>query len=279
VEKQGPALPACPAYACASPSRPDRRQALAGHYPTLPSHSTRSLLLAAAAAALASALAPLPAAALPLPPFASPTPPDAGAAADTEAAHGPLADMLAGVLLVREGGVKEAAAALPGLHDLAKAYVLALEGLDAAKGLVQADKDEWTGLTPQQAADLVKASAGAAWDASSAAYRAKVGNLTDPLWESGVVLEKKFGRGESNKTGPVEDLVAKLPDKEAGLAAEDPEGAAMVEAFKAKLADFNVEVSNKVVEKPSKFRNFAALVMKHISGAMLFDYAVDFNPW
>ncbi len=281
--------------------------------------------MAAAAAAAAATVASLPTTTLalsfPPPPFAPPGHGDPAAVADTEASHGHLADLLAGVLLLREGGLKGAVDALPGLHDLAKANILALEALKsgpkgaleewegltptqaaavvkgkaagavaAAKAAANAtklagealklvpgalgpDKEAWVGLTPVQAAAAVKEEAGGEWNASAAHFRAKVGNLTDPLWEAGVRLENKLGgKHELNKTDAwVEKLAAKVPtdEEKAGLAAE----------VKAKLEAFNVHFSDKMIEKPSKFRNFAALVMKHVTGAMLFDYAVDFNPW
>ncbi len=178
------------------------------------------------------------------------------------------------MLLLREGGTAGALAALPGLHDLSKAYVLALEALEGKKGLPGFNASEWEGLTGTQAAQLMKGKAADAANASAAAFRAKVDALHDPLWESGVALETKLGGPhEANKTDPwIEKLAAKVPPKDEE---EDP----FLADMEGKLAAWNVEISDKIIEKPSKFRNFAALVMKHVSGAMLFDYAVDFNPW
>ena len=243
----------------------------------LPNQFLRSsLLLAAAAATAAAALLPTPAHAafpIPPPPFAPPGGLDASSTAATEDAHGHLADLLAGVLLLREGGVSGALAALPGLHDLSKAYVLAMEKMEEGGSKLGLNMTEWEGLSGTQAARLVKGNVDAALNETSAAFRAKVDALHDPLWEKGVEIETKLGGPhESNKTDEwVEALAAKVPPKET----DDP----FLAEVASKLAQWNVEISDKIIEKPSKFRNFAALVMKHVSGAMLFDYAVDFNPW
>lgn len=234
---------------------------------------THSLLLAlAAAAATAASAQPLPP-----PPFAAAAAtPDPPAPAST---HAHLADLLTGVLLLREGSVKDAAAALPGLHDLAKAYVLALEALAAAPGDITPNKTEWAGLSASQAAGLMKSKAAAAWNASGAAFRDKVAHTTDPLWEKGVELQAKFGgnRPPTNKTDVGMAMLAGALDAKAR--AENKSDDPFLADLQAKLAAFNVHFSDKMIETPSKFRNFGALVMKHVSGAMLGAYGVDFNPW
>lgn len=227
-----------------------------------------------ASAAVASQAAPLPP-----PPFAPP--PHAASAASPPhpaSTHAHLADMLAGVLLLREGSVADAAAALPGLHDLAKAYILALEALALAPASLAPNKTEWAGLSAAQAAALAKGKAGAAWNESGAAFREKVAHTTDPLWEEGVRLQAKFGGGvkEEGKKAMEPHDGAHAAAATAKDAAADAEFAA---GLKQKLADFNVHFSDKMVEAPSKFRNFAALIMKHVSGVMAGAYGVDFNPW
>ena len=240
----------------------------------LPSPRTTHSLLALAAALATSSTAAQPFT-LPPPAFASAA--SAASPPSPSTTHAHLADLLAGVLLLREGSVKDAVAALPGLHDLAKAYVLALEALALVPGAVALNKTEWAGLSALQAAGLMKGKARDAWNETGTAFRDKVEHLTDPLWETGVRLQAKFVEdGALNKTGGLmEKVEAALDEKARAEEGGDP----FAETLKAKLADFNVHFSDKLVERPSKFRNFAALIMKHVSGAMVGAYGVDFNPW
>lgn len=210
-----------------------------------------ALLLAAAAVATA---APRP----PPVPFGAGDPALAGKSAD----YGAFSDLIATVLLVREGGVDNALAAVPNLHDETDAYIktislLATSGKNASdwKGLSAAAlskfggaKKNWTDNDPVKAwGDAVEAKLNAtgklAWDASA-----------DP---------------KANATTAALDAFA---DK---IGASDN---ATIAALNAKLNKYNIEVTGKSVAQPSKFANEAAAISRAITGISLSATAVEFAP-
>ena len=116
-------------------------------------------------------------------------------ASDHEASYGHFADLLASVLVLREGGVSEALDALPTLHDTTDAYVRTLSIIRAHEwgtsggigGSVFGPASKWRGLTDNAVLHL----------ANLVPNTTKNSNYTDPLAASGqqlqAALDEKWG--------------------------------------------------------------------------------------
>lgn len=201
---------------------------------------------------------------------------------DHEAAYGHFADLLASVLVLREGGVSEALDALPMLHDTTHAYVRTLAiiraqeakaaaGSNAAAGGALGPASAWQGLTDAAVRNL----------ANKIPNTTKYANYTDPLAASGQQLQAAL----DDKWGPepalgwerrwrwkqLENTISKaIPDS----ANDDP----LIADLNAKLSQYNVEVSAKHVMEPSRFHNAAAVISKNLAGLHLMDSAFTFAP-
>lgn len=192
-----------------------------------------------------------------------------------EAAYGHFADLLASVLVLREGGVSEALDALPMLHDTTNAYVRTLSIIRAHEGGksggVFGPESKWRGLTDNAVLHL----------ANLIPNTTKYANYTDPLAASGqqlqAALDEKWGPepalGWERKWRwqQLANTVSKaIPDS----ANDDP----VIAELNAKLSQYNVEVSAKHVMEPSRFHNAAAVISKNIAGLHLMDSAFTFAP-
>ena len=197
-------------------------------------------------------------------------------AADHEDSYGHFADLLASVLVLREGGVSEALEALPLLHDTTDAYVRTLSIIRAHEGAGKSGSAlgsaaAWRGLTDNAVRNL----------AMKIPNTTKYANYTDPLAVSGqqlqAALDEKWGPepalGWERKWRwqQLDNTISKaIPDS-----ANDDQAIA---DLNAKLSQYNVEVSAKHVMEPSRFHNAAAVISKNIAGLHLMDSAFTFAP-
>ena len=195
--------------------------------------------------------------------------------ADHEASYGHFADLLASVLVLREGGVSEALDALPLLHDTTHAYVRTLEIVRAHErgdgGSVLGPAAAWRGLTDGAVRGL----------ASRIPNTTKYSNYTDPLAAQGqqvqAALDEKWGPEPALgwerrwRWQQLDNAISKaIPDS----TEEDQ----VIADLNAKLSQYNVEVSAKHVMEPSRFHNAAAVISKNIAGLHLMDSAFTFAP-
>ena len=204
---------------------------------------------------------------------------------DHETSYGHFADLLASVLVLREGGISEALDALPILHDTTDAYVRTLSiirayeargtggggGGGGKSGGVFGAAATWRGLTDDAVLHI----------ATLIPNTTKYANYTDPLAESGqqlqAALDEKWGPepalGWERKWRwqQLANTISKaIPDS----ANDDP----VINELNAKLSQYNVEVSAKHVMEPSRFENAAAVISKNIAGLHLMDSAFTFAP-
>ena len=108
----------------------------------------RAPLVLAVAALAASLAAAQPGRSLPPPPkFGAADPALVGKTADY--AH--FSELIATVMLVREGGVEQAMEAVPALHDETDAYIKTISLLAASK---DGNASEWKGLSAKALAKL-----------------------------------------------------------------------------------------------------------------------------
>lgn len=197
-----------------------------------------------------------------------------------EAAYGHFADLLASVLVLREGGVSEALDALPALHDTTDAYVRTLSIIRATEAAASAagggggplgPAAKWRGLTDDAVLRL----------ANLLPNTTKYANYTDPLAASGqqvqAALDEKWGPepalGWERKWRwqQLANTISKaIPDS----ANDDP----VIAELNAKLSQYNVEVSAKHVMEPSRFENAAAVISKNLAGLHLMGSAFTFAP-
>ena len=194
--------------------------------------------------------------------------------ADHEATYGHFADLLASVLVLREGGVSEALDALPLLHDTTHAYVRTLEIVRAHEkdgSSVLGPAAAWRGLTDGAVRNL----------ANKIPNTTKYSNYSDPLAAQGqqiqAALDEKWGPepalGWERKWRwqQLDNAISKaIPDSNE----EDQ----LIADLNAKLSQYNVEVSAKHVMEPSRFHNAAAVISKNIAGLHLMDSAFTFAP-
>ena len=233
--------------------------------PPFPSLHHPAMRPAAALLAVAALLASTLAAAAPPPLPGLPNPDLAGRTAD----YGALSQLVATVLLVREGGVDRALEAVPLLHDETHAYVQATSLL--AANPAWGNVSEWKGLTTKQHALLAKNATGGAKNLTA----------SDPLvnWVDGV-QKKLNASGKLGDWDPAADpkvnktstFLNALGDKIVG------NDTAWMDELNAKLAQYNIVVTGKSVAQPSKFANEAATIARSITGLSLAAFGVNFAP-
>lgn len=211
-----------------------------------------------AAAAGTAAAAPLP--------FSSPVEGTAGKEAD----YGHFAEMLASVMMLREGGVDKALEAVPMLHDTTHAYIKTMSLAEKhpewfkKNGTKAAD---WGGLKDSDI-DLLKAIKDA---------NATEPDKDDPLFKLGEKIEAKLGGHEKNhtkdwETDKVEKFEKMLPQD------KTDDDAAFLKALNDKLAKYNIEVTPKSIGEPKKFNNGASLIVKALTGISLSKTGINFAP-
>lgn len=193
---------------------------------------------------------------------------------DHEATYGHFADLLASVLVLREGGVSEALDALPALHDTTDAYVRTLSIIrasEAAGGGALGPAAKWRGLTDGAVLRL----------ANLLPNTTKYANYTDPLAASGqqvqAALDDKWGPEPAlgwERKWRWQQLANTISKAVPDSANDDP----VIAELNAKLSQYNVEVSAKHVMEPSRFENAAAVISKNIAGLHLMDSAFTFAP-
>jgi hypothetical protein len=122
-------------------------------------------------------------------PFSSPVEGTAGKEAD----YGHFAEMLASVMMVREGGVDKALEAVPMLHDTTHAYIKTMSLAETHPEWFAGKKNasEWAGLKASDV-DLLKA--------IKDANKTESDKEWDPLFKLGEKIEEKLGGKEKNKT-------------------------------------------------------------------------------
>lgn len=221
----------------------------------------------------------------------------AAAAAAAEDNYGHFADLLASVLVLREGGISEAIDALPLLHDTTHAYVRTMSILQehsSGSGSGSGSNGIGTGAKASPLLGAASAWQGLSESAALAIARglpstAKYQNYTDPLAKSGqqlqAALDAKWGPEPAlgwerqwrfqqfNHT--LSKLVPDVPRGPPGTATEE---AIVLSALNAKLSQYNIEVSRKHVMPPSRFTNGAGVIAKHLAGLHIMNSAMTFAP-
>ena len=177
--------------------------------------------------------------------------------AGKEADYGHFAEMLASVMLVREGGVERALEAVPLLHDETHAYIKTVSLM--AKDPSMFNLTAWKGMSGASAGKI----AGNYTDKAAAAAAA------DPL-------VAKFA-AKFNGTAPAMDPKANatLNAIATKVGANDD---AFIASLNAKLAKYNVVISGKSIGQPTKFNNGAALITRALTGVALAATGVNFAP-
>jgi hypothetical protein len=155
-------------------------------------------------------------------PFSSPV----EGAAGKEADYGHFAEMLASVMMLREGGVDKALEAVPMLHDTTHAYIKTMSLAEKnPEWFSKKNGTEWAGLKDSDI-DLLKAIKDA---------NATEPEKDDPLFKLGEKIEAKLGGKEKNvtkdwETDKVEKFEKMLPQD------KTDDDAAFLDALNAKLA-------------------------------------------
>ena len=190
-----------------------------------------------------------------------------------EADYAHFAELVATVMIVREGGVDAALEAVPILHDSTDAYISALTmsptALLSANGTAT---PKWSGLSAAAAALIAQNYTALqqtdpfGWKAAGNALGSKVNNATflDPL------LAPVTAKLKSNAT------VAKLNAVAETLGRAND--AALIQELNDRFANYNVEFKGKSIGDPTKFSNAASVISKAITGVSLSATAINFAP-
>lgn len=199
-------------------------------------------------------------------PFSAPVEGTAGKTADY--AH--FAEMLASVMMLREGGVDKAMEAVPMLHDTTQAYIKTMSLAEKhpdwfAKNGTKAG--DWAGLKDGDL-DLLKT--------------IKEANATakeDPVHMLGDKIQAKLGAFE-DKNKPEKTWEMEKMEKFEKMLPQDKseDDAAFLAALNAKLAKYNIVVNPKSISAPAKFSNGAAAIVKAITGISLSKTGINFAP-
>ena len=235
-------------------------------------------------------------------------------AADTEVAgkeadYSHFAEMLASVMLLREGGVEKALESVPMLHDETHAYIKTVSLLSKS----EFNLTNWKGMSASGVASIAGKSGK---NITGGDYAAK----NDALKQSGVdLMNKLYATGMlvvdpavDEKLAPVTASMNALGDKIAGTdeafiadvrrerrerreereiwgrrrrrrrrpahPPTPPPSPPLSPQLNAKLNKYNIAVTGKSVGQPSKFNNAAALVTRFITGVSLSATGVNFAP-
>ena len=176
--------------------------------------------------------------------------------AGKEADYGHFAEMLASVMLVREGGVERALEAVPMLHDETHAYIKTVSLM--AKDPSMFNLTAWKGMSSASAGKI----------AMNYTEKAAAAAAADPL--VGPLAAKFNGTAPSSaKYNATMDAIATK------LGANDD---AFIASLNTKLAKFNVVISGKTIYQPTKFNNGAALITRALTGVALAATGVNFAP-
>jgi hypothetical protein len=186
-----------------------------------------------------------------------------------EADYSHFAEMLASVMLLREGGVEKALESVPMLHDETHAYIKTVSLLSKS----EFNLTNWKGMSASGVASIAGKSGK---NITGGNYAAK----NDALKQSGVDLMNKLNAtgklvvdpAVDEKLAPVTASMNALGDKIAGT------DEAFIADLNAKLNKYNIAVTGKSVGQPSKFNNAAALVTRFITGVSLSATGVNFAP-
>jgi hypothetical protein len=192
-----------------------------------------------------------------------------------EADYAHFAELVATVMIVREGGVDAALEAVPILHDSTDAYISALTmsptALLSANGTATT---KWSGLSAAAAALIAQNYTALqqtdpfGWKAAGNALGSKVNNATflDPL------LAPVTAKLKSNAT------VAKLNAVADAVILGRANDAALIQELNDQFANYNVEFKGKSIGDPTKFSNAASVISKAITGVSLSATAINFAP-
>lgn len=207
---------------------------------------------------------------------------------DAEENYGHFADLLASVLVLREGGISEAIDALPLLHDTTHAYVRTLSILQEQS--TSSTNGNSNGNNNNPIAGAVSKWKGLSDSAALAIARgipptSKYLNYTDPLAQSGQQIqeaidakwgpEPALGWQRQWKFQQLNHTLSKIvPDSSQATAADD----AVIAELNDKLSQYNIEVSRKHIMPPTRFENAAAVISKNIAGIHLMQSTFTFAP-
>jgi len=173
-----------------------------------------------------------------------------------EADYAHFAELVATVMIVREGGVDAALDAVPILHDSTDAYISALTTTTLNS------TQKWKGLSAAAAALIAKNYTALqqtdplGWKAAGNVLGNKVSNTTflDPLLGPAAT---KLG---SNATK------AKLNGLADALTLGAANDAALIAELNDRFANYNIEFKGKSIGDPTKFSNAASVISKAITG-------------
>ena len=185
-----------------------------------------------------------------------------------EADYGHFAEMLATVMLAREGGVEKALEAVPFLHDETHAYIKTVSLL--AKNPALGDIKNWQGMSAKAALGVSKNyTSGAINDAVTSKFAAGQAAI-EPIVNS-IVPDALVNNAKANATTA---LLDKVGSAVAGPLNDD----AFVDTLNAQLEKFNIRVTAKSVTAPSKFTPAAAVIARAATGVSLSATGVNFAP-
>jgi len=191
---------------------------------------------------------------------------------DADYAH--FAELLGTVMLMREGGVEGAMAAVPILHDESLAYLTAAsliaDSVEATKasGKNNFDLKSWQGLSDVAAAKLAKN------------YSAILEN--DPLTASGDSLSQRidatFGPEVPKTDAATNATVDALTNLGNFLTAGKGNDQDFIKSINSRLSKYNIEFQTNEVKPPARFANNAALISRAITGIGLSATGINFAP-